>query len=256
LYGLAQYVELFNPTTSGLANQVFTIIKNSQLINASTHQHSLGNFPDDTYFRTYPYELNGYIAELIGYLKLEKLATGNQTASKLTDLERLKNLRADIFMHSYDSPWTDQTQDYSKTLNISRHYLYLVPELASWLATSSAKAAITSHLANTQTIAPLWFVSKLDVTYSEGTMQPLYDYHSIFQAKALILKQSREELTKYLDVPAFQTGDLFYIDNLISAIEAPSSSNSDYRTYLNFLPTFNLTANIFDLNHLVKLLFH
>jgi hypothetical protein len=52
-------------------------------------------------------------------------------------------------------------------------------------------------------------------------MQNLYDYNAMFLAKAYILKQSRAELTKYLDAPAFQRGDLFYIQNLIAAIEAP-----------------------------------
>jgi hypothetical protein len=42
----------------------------------------------------------------------------------------------------------------------------------------------------------------------------------MFQAKAYILKETREELTKYLDVPAFERGDLCYIQNLIAAVEA------------------------------------
>ena len=40
------------------------------------------------------------------------------------------------------------------------------------------------------------------------------------QAKAEILQQSYEELVKYLDVPAYWRGDLYYIDNLCAAIEA------------------------------------
>jgi hypothetical protein len=48
----------------------------------------------------------------------------------------------------------------------------------------------------------------------------LYDTDAIFQAKAMILQQPRRELAKYLDVPAFPVGDLFYIQKLISTIEA------------------------------------
>jgi hypothetical protein len=52
-------------------------------------------------------------------------------------------------------------------------------------------------------------------------MQNLYDYSAMFQAKAYILDEPRDQLTKYLDAPAFERGDLFYIQNLITAIEAP-----------------------------------
>jgi len=54
----------------------------------------------------------------------------------------------------------------------------------------------------------------------EGNLQHLYDAHALFQAKALVLKQPRDELDKYLDVPAFARGDLFYLPNLIETIEA------------------------------------
>ncbi len=53
-------------------------------------------------------------------------------------------------------------------------------------------------------------------------MSNLYNYNAMFIAKAFILGESRDELAKYLDVPAFATGDLFYIQNLVTAIEAPS----------------------------------
>jgi hypothetical protein len=55
----------------------------------------------------------------------------------------------------------------------------------------------------------------------EAMFQPLYDVRGMFGAKAMILKQSRDELVKYLDAPGFARGDLFYIQNLVSAIEAP-----------------------------------
>jgi len=52
-------------------------------------------------------------------------------------------------------------------------------------------------------------------------ISPLLNYNALFQAKAYALKQPRSELTKYLDSPAFERGDLHYIQNLIAAIEAP-----------------------------------
>ena len=41
--------------------------------------------------------------------------------------------------------------------------------------------------------------------------------------QALILKKDQDELVKYLDVPAFHVGDLYYIQNLITVIEADES---------------------------------
>jgi hypothetical protein len=56
---------------------------------------------------------------------------------------------------------------------------------------------------------------------NEGVMSPLYNYSAMFQAKAFILKEPRTQLTKYLDVPGFERGDLLYIQNLVAAIQAP-----------------------------------
>jgi hypothetical protein len=101
--------------------------------------------------------------------------------------------------------------------------MYMVPELAQYLredsgALSKVQEAITEY----ETIAPYWFVSKSETTFAEGILVPAYDYHSLFQAKALVLQESGAELTQYIDVPAFAVGDLFYIDNLVSALEADS----------------------------------
>jgi hypothetical protein len=68
-------------------------------------------------------------------------------------------------------------------------------------------------------------VSKFNAAVAESGFQNLYDYPSNFQARAWILKQPREELYKYLDVPAFERGDLFYIQNLVAIIEAPSDGS-------------------------------
>ena len=42
----------------------------------------------------------------------------------------------------------------------------------------------------------------------------------MFQALAVIVKAPYKELVRYLDVPAFYRGDLYYIDNLCAALEA------------------------------------
>jgi hypothetical protein len=73
-------------------------------------------------------------------------------------------------------------------------------------------------------VGPYWFVPAYEAGYQENTTAPLNDYDGLFQAKALILKQPYEELQKYLDSPLFPVGDLFYINNLVSAIEASGST--------------------------------
>jgi hypothetical protein len=99
--------------------------------------------------------------------------------------------------------------------------MMLVPELGDYLS-QNALSKVQEAVDEYNFTAPYWFVSRYNATVNEGALQPLYDYPAIFQAKAYILKESREELIKYLDAPAFERGDLFYIQNIIAAIEADS----------------------------------
>jgi outer membrane protein assembly factor BamB len=201
-YGLWKYAQVY-----GGAGDIFEQIRDK-----------IETPPDDSFLFDYPQVHNAYIAGYFGYLELEKLAGEPESTEVRTELNRLLNLRATNF--TKDSPFNDSFVDYRRSLNVSRNFMYLVPELADYLRDNvydKVKEAVDEY----NDVAPSWFVSKYDATYGEGTLQLLYDYHAIFQAKALILGQSREELAKYLDVPAFERGDLFYIQNLIAAIEAP-----------------------------------
>jgi hypothetical protein len=97
--------------------------------------------------------------------------------------------------------------------------MYLAPELAIELhdnASNTVQIAIDEY----NLVAPYWFVSKFNTSYEESANATLYDYHAMFQAKAMILQESWEDLAKYLDVPAVEIGDLFYIDNLCAILEA------------------------------------
>jgi hypothetical protein len=71
-------------------------------------------------------------------------------------------------------------------------------------------------------LAPYWFEAKPETAFGESVIEHLYDYPSIFAAKAMILKEPYQDLAKYIDVPATKVGDLFYIQNLVLAIEAGS----------------------------------
>jgi hypothetical protein len=177
--------------------------------------------PIDSYLTVHVEVLNSYITGYDGYLKLEALAGHALSTDIQAQLVRLLNLRAATF--TKDTPDTKPSDDmnYCRGLNISRNFFYLTPELGQQLhdlALDRVQGAVDEYTMS----APYWFVSSFDATYGEGVNNPLYDYHSLFQAKALILKEPWEELAKYIDEPAVVIGDLYYIDNLISAIESAS----------------------------------
>jgi hypothetical protein len=63
-------------------------------------------------------------------------------------------------------------------------------------------------------------VPRNTMAIGESAVHQLYDHHSIFMAKVLILNEDREVLAKYLDVPTFAVGDLFYVQRLIYIIQS------------------------------------
>ena len=97
--------------------------------------------------------------------------------------------------------------------------MFLTPELADYL-NQHIYAQVQNAVNEYEYVAPYWFVAMFDDSYGEGTFQHLYDYPALFQAKAYILQQPYSELVKWLDAPAFYRGDLFYIQNLVAALEA------------------------------------
>ena len=106
----------------------------------------------------------------------------------------------------------------------------LTPELGAYLSgTASAYAKVQAALTEYTHDAPYWFANHFEATCIEGVMHHSYDYAGVFAAKAYISKAPHEELTKYLDVPAFKVGDLYYIQNLVAAIEAPSIASTGVR---------------------------
>ena len=97
--------------------------------------------------------------------------------------------------------------------------MFLTPELADYL-NQHIYSKVQSAVDEYNNVAPYWFVTMFDDSYGEGTLEPLSDSPALFQAKANILKQPYNELAKWLDVPAFYQGDLFYIQNLVSALNS------------------------------------
>ena len=168
------------------------------------------------------WQLNMYIAGYHGYLGLQKLAGQTPDRNVSGQLQRLEKLWAQKV--EIKSPWCDasgqRTRDYHKQrINIARCFIWMTPELGDYLR-RNALEKIKQGVEHLNDVAPYWFNAAFEGTMGEGNLQHLYDAHALFQAKALVLKQPREELDKYLDVPAFARGNLFYLLNLIETIEA------------------------------------
>jgi len=188
----------------------------------------LGNLPPEQEWRLYPYEINACIAGHWGYLELEKLAGSPESTAIRQTLDKLLNWRAEGF--SKDTPFPPkgpynkaQPNSHANRLNVSRNFIFLTPELGKHLR-DKALAKVKEAVEEYNRVAPYWFASRYEGCLQEATIQNLYDTFALFQAKAWVLSQPREELVKYLDVPGFARGDCFYIHNLLSAIEAPSGA--------------------------------
>lgn len=185
----------------------------------------LAQTPNNEVLAEMPHVHNAFIAGYFGYLQLEKLAGHPESNNVKSELDRLFVLRAAEF--TKDSPdvfFQDPGRAYCRALNTSRNFLYLVPELSDYLrehAYFKVKEAIDEY----EQIAPYWFVSQSETAFGEAVISPLYDTNSLFQAKALIVNASQKDLIRYIDVPAFQIGDLFYIQNIIATLESSSTPN-------------------------------
>jgi outer membrane protein assembly factor BamB len=217
LYAMWKYAEIFRSD----AGRVYDLARRAL-------QVPVPDLATTDYFAQRPYELNAYIAGYIGFLELQQLA-GRATADAelrgrvIAERDRLLRLRADGF--SKDTYWVTDRY-HLRSLNVARNFIMLVPELGDYLH-ANALGKIQDAVYEYETIAPYWFVSRFESMMNEGVMSPLYNSPAMFQAKAYILKESQAELVKYLDAPAFERGDLFYIQNLVAAIQAGSQLTSE-----------------------------
>ena len=179
--------------------------------------------PDDAYLVTHPYTNNLYIAGYLGYLELEKMAGYPESTTVRNTYNHLLSVRTNNF--SKDNPW-GTGQDYAvyqHAYNIAFNFMFLTPELGEYLG-QNKQTAVQQAMDEYTLVAPYWFVSKFDSTWNEGTLQQLYDYPALFQAKAYILDEPYNELVKYIDIPAFYRGDLFYIQNIVAALSVAERS--------------------------------
>lgn len=165
-----------------------------------------------------PYWMNQYLAGYQGYLELRKLAGLPDDATVRGYYNHLLDLRVNRFSKDWPVAITDQ-EDPKRGIGVMRNFLYTTPEIGA--AMQSITPQVQAAMNEYTTLAPYWFVSKFDNSWNESTIEPLYDYPALFQAKAYILKEPASSLVKYLDAPAFPVGDLYYIQNLVATLSAP-----------------------------------
>ncbi len=262
VYALWKYAEAGLGSPATLLTQWGTRLKVPISANSATLT--------DAYLIDHPLVLNGYLAGYKGYVELAKLA--GQTLSQYgpfeTEYNRLLNFRVanlTTFPNSQNSASTSY-RGYYPSLITYYNFAYMTPELADYLKTNARSSNpdkdILSILQKYQDIAPYWMQVHNGETQGESAIQPYQQSYSLFQALAKIKHASQNELLKNLDTPIVAVGDLYYIDNLISTIEAGSGAtpapligdiNGD--NLINILD-FTLLANSFgtnnstcDLNH-------
>ena len=158
---------------------------------------------DDATLLEKPYWLNAYIAGYQGYLELQKLTGSSQDQDVLATYQHLLDLRVSGF--AKDTPYPalgsgseDWELSYHNAFAVARNFMSITPELADYL-NQHISDQVQEAVAEYESVAPYWFVSKFDVTYGEGTFQHLYDYPALFQAKAYALKEPYGELVKWLE---------------------------------------------------------
>lgn len=188
----------------------------------------IGSTPSDSYLRAFPHVHNAYIAGYVGYVELARMA-GRPHASQEKELSRLLQLRAQTFRWDVQTDTGNRQSDqYFYTLITAWNFMFLVPELADYLR-QHALSKVQDAIERYTRMAPYWMVGHNEEVQHENGITPLHQTHALFQAKAQILHASRDQLAGLLDTPLVPAGDLFYIQNLIATLEAPTTSSPDQR---------------------------
>ncbi|HXK62469.1 MAG TPA: hypothetical protein PLP42_21490 [Acidobacteriota bacterium] len=176
-----------------------------------------------------PHLLNMYLAGYEGFLRLQALA-----GVPLSD--SVKGWRENAYAELIKILTTTKPEELRQTE--AGGFLYLVPEVAEELRSRLTPAQLSQirDLAEQygSYAVPYWFVAGMDEVdrlgpreasqLEEGSTSLYYDYWSLFNAKALLFQESRNELERYLDVPSVWRGDLFYILNVVNTLKAGSST--------------------------------
>jgi outer membrane protein assembly factor BamB len=188
----------------------------------------------DQYLTDHPLVSNAYINAYKGFVELAKLA-GQSSAvwqAHQDELDRLLALRVNNMTTFPDSANSAACsyRCYYRTMITYYNFAHMTPELADYLAINARSADpnkdILVILQKYQDIAPYWMMAHNGETQGESALMPYQQTHSLFQGLAQIKKASRQELLKYLDTPIIPTGDMYYIDNLVSLLQAADAPGS------------------------------
>ncbi len=184
----------------------------------------IGATPADEYLEAFPHVHNAYIAGYVGYVELAKMA-GQSHEVQATELNRLLQLRARHFRWDVQANTGSNSSDqYFYTFITAWNFMFLVPELADYLR-QHALSRVQEAVERYTRMAPYWMAGHNEEVQHENGLTPLQQTHALFQAKAQILRASREELAGLLDTPSVPTGDLYYLENLIATLDARAASN-------------------------------
>ncbi len=96
----------------------------------------------------------------------------------------------------------------------------LTPPLARFLADTTMDEQ-KNYLACVEKGLPTWYVAKAENLHAAGEdayFSPLVSW-PVFQAKAMIFREPAASLGRYVDIP-YGRGDLYYVQNLVAALEA------------------------------------
>lgn len=192
------------------------------------------------FLKSFPLISNSFIAGYKGYVELAQLA--GEPASTYqdheTELNKLLQWKVEDLMTYPDpqEPYVCDYECYYESMITYYHFAYMTPELAEYLVENDmdpgdpgydAEKDIEAILQEYRDIAPYWMQAHNGQTQGEYTIQPYQQTYSLFQARAQVEQASFEELVKNLDEPIVPVGDLYYIDNVVAALEASSVQPPD-----------------------------
>lgn len=105
-------------------------------------------------------------------------------------------------------------------------YAHSVPELWAFLRATNSER-LEGQLDNHTLRNPYWMMSRSSICYGETGNHPPIEYYGFFQLKARGLEARPEDLILYLDAPGCRVGDLYYIHNLTTLLEAYGGAGRD-----------------------------
>ncbi len=174
----------------------------------------------DALFGVRSYLLNANLAGLYGRMRLAQAAgdkTGADDAEEL--LNRYVQFWADHFTE--DTPYAAPGRDMAlRALNVTRNWLWLVPEVGSRVRKLLPKGALDHAIQECARVAPYWFLGRMNATLGESQTHHFLDRH-MFGPVAWFTGATQEHLSQWLDAPVFRVGDGVYIQNLATFLDAP-----------------------------------